>query len=494
MILCPRNLALLTFLPALALGSIISDVTGILLSDAVCAQIAGAVSSDTAVYYPGDPDYLEAISHWAITSTELSACAVAPGTAADVGIILQILGSTSTPFAVKGGGYASNPGFSSTTGVHISLKRFSEVTYDQASQTVVVGAGLIWDDVYAALEPFNVNVVGGRVPGLGVGGLTLGGGYSYLTNQYGLTVDTVTAFEFVRTDGQVVTVTQASDPDLFFGLKGGGNNFGIVTRFTLQTFPQGQVWGGLIRFTGSSIPNVSQAIANFDANVIDPKAAILSSYDYLFGEPGVAQLLFYDAPTPPDGIFDEFLAIPYSSMDVSTRSFLSMVQVSPANGTSNTRAIIQSGSVLSYTTDILDVVLNETMAWASRISDENGVIVSFTLQPFLPNIYAHNDQATAFPPDRSLSLRPFHIHAAWILPTSDNYFHENAKASVARISNVAVALGQTSLLGAPVVHPNYAIYDTPLADMYGDNLPALRALKVAVDPEDVMGLAGGFKF
>lgn len=77
---------------------------------------------------------------------------------------------------VKGGGHGTNPGWSSTTGVHISLYRFSQVNYNAATQTAEVGAGLIWDDVYAALEPYNVNVVGGRVPGVGVAGFALGGG------------------------------------------------------------------------------------------------------------------------------------------------------------------------------------------------------------------------------------------------------------------------------------------------------------------------------
>lgn len=81
---------------------------------------------------------------------------------------------------VKGGGHASNPGFSSTTGVQIAMFRFSEVAYDATSQTVDVGAGLVWDDVYAALEPYGVNVVGGRVTGVGVAGFTLGGGTLFL--------------------------------------------------------------------------------------------------------------------------------------------------------------------------------------------------------------------------------------------------------------------------------------------------------------------------
>ena len=77
---------------------------------------------------------------------------------------------------VKGGGHASNPGFSSTTGVQIAMYRFSTVNYHPSSQTVDVGSGLVWDDVYTALEPFGVNVVGGRVTGVGVAGFTLGGG------------------------------------------------------------------------------------------------------------------------------------------------------------------------------------------------------------------------------------------------------------------------------------------------------------------------------
>ncbi|KAF8899586.1 hypothetical protein CPB84DRAFT_1847608 [Gymnopilus junonius] len=418
------------------------------------SPLAGSVSSVTDVYYPGDPDYLEAISHWASSSTELSACAVVPGTAADVGII------------VKSGGYSSNPGFSSTIGVHIWLTRLSEVTYDPASQTVVIGAGLIWDDVYAALQPFNVTVAGGRTTGQGVGGHILGGGYSYLTNQYGLTVDTVTAFELVRPDGQVVTVTQASDPDL----EEETTLSGVVTRFTLQTFPPGQVWGGSIQFAASSVPNATAALLNFNANVVDPKASVVTSYNFALG---ALEESF------SDGIFDEFLAIPYSTRDISTRSFLSLVQ---------------SGSVLSYTPEILEMLLYETTSWEPRLARKGGLVVSYTAQPSLPSMYTHNTQTTAFPPNRSLSLQPFDIYAAWTVESFDEYYHQAVKASMIRISNAAVALGQTALVGAPVVHPNYAMYDTPLADMYGDNLPALRNLKFAVDPQNVMRLSGGFKF
>lgn len=153
------------------------------------------------------------MGHWATSSADSSICSVEPGNVDDIGKIVSAgfsrrksrlikydlynsCGSlrktrhhllyaytlyTSYPSLmylaqVKGGGHTSNPGFSSTPGVQIAMYRFSEVNYKETSQTVDIGAGLIWDDVYAALEPFGITVVGGRVSGVGVAGFTLGGG------------------------------------------------------------------------------------------------------------------------------------------------------------------------------------------------------------------------------------------------------------------------------------------------------------------------------
>jgi FAD/FMN-containing dehydrogenase len=89
---------------------------------------------------------------------------------------LRILGSNRTPFGVKSGGHNMNPGFSSTSGVQIVMTRFNETKVNTSSGTVEIGAGLTWGQVYEALEPTGVNVVGARAPNVGVAGLTLGGG------------------------------------------------------------------------------------------------------------------------------------------------------------------------------------------------------------------------------------------------------------------------------------------------------------------------------
>ena len=120
---------------------------------------------------------------------------------------------------VKSGGHAYNPVHSSTPGVTIALTHFNQITYDQSSQTVKIGSGLLWDDVYAYLEPLGRTVAGGRISGIGVGGFSLGGGYSWISDQVGLTIDTVVAYEILLPDGTHQTASEDTNSDLFFGLR-----------------------------------------------------------------------------------------------------------------------------------------------------------------------------------------------------------------------------------------------------------------------------------
>ncbi|KAF8960625.1 hypothetical protein BDZ97DRAFT_1922007 [Flammula alnicola] len=189
--------------------------------------------------------------------------------------------------------------------------------------------------IYAALEPLNVNVVGNRVTGVDVGCFHLrGGGYSCKTTQHGLTIDTV-AYELVKPNGDVVTATKASDSELFFGLKGGFNNFVRNCRQVhAPDIPPNPslvlLVGGLITITAPFIPDVAAATAAFAATLADLfRYYPLKSRDF--------ELLFYAGPGPPAGIFDAILAIPYFTEDVSTRSHLSLVQSSPANATAGLR-------------------------------------------------------------------------------------------------------------------------------------------------------------
>jgi hypothetical protein len=126
--------------------------------------------------------------HYMISSSQVSTCIYTPSTASSLASAIKIIGRKRIRFAISCSGHASNQGFSSTPGIHISMHGFQNVTVSPDNSYVDIGGGIAWSDVYKKLDSTTVNVVGGRVPGPGIGGfITGGGGYSWLTNQYGLT-------------------------------------------------------------------------------------------------------------------------------------------------------------------------------------------------------------------------------------------------------------------------------------------------------------------
>ncbi len=127
-----------------------------------------------------------------------------------------------------------------------------------------------------------------------------------------------------------------SYPDIFFGLKGGLNNFGIVTNFNVRALPQTLVYGGVLTYVPQQFDGVIQAMVDFQTNNKDLKAQIISSFIIAPGEFVIIIIAFYDAPTAPNGTFDEFLNLqPYGTLQ--TQSYLSLVQASPVSQSDNLR-------------------------------------------------------------------------------------------------------------------------------------------------------------
>ncbi|KAI9446146.1 FAD-binding domain-containing protein [Lactarius indigo] len=457
---------------------------------AVCYQISYAISNESRVFFPSSDGYVSSNKHALSSSSDESACSVVPGTAQDIGLILQILGKSRTPFGVKGGGHTGNPGFSSTSGVQISLARFNAFNVNKEAQTVELGPSLAWDDVFERLAPYGVNVIGGRIPGVGVGGLTLSGGYSFQTSQYGLALDNVVAYELVLPDGTVKTVTEADD-DLWFALRGGGNNFGIVTKFTFKTFPQGQVWGGAILYAPDQLGALKAATAEF-GKVKDPKAALVTTFVYTAGAVSSAALIFYNDPNPPSGMFDAFLDIPSPHKDVAIRSFPDFIKAVGIADPPGKRGCFCGFPVTNYSQNFLDAMADQMLIWGKKLTDlEPNVFVAVDAEPLDSTVFSHG-APSAYPPDRSRLYFPSILSFTW----PDSSFDETIFKAQREIANNlrAAALEDGQDVEHAWVYPNYALFDTPLEDMYGQNVPRLRELRRTFDPENVMGLTGGFKF
>jgi FAD/FMN-containing dehydrogenase len=132
-------------------------------------------------------------------------------------------------------------------GITIDLSKFNQVTVASNRQTVDIGPGNRWRNVYSQLDAKNLATSGGRVATVGVGGLTTGGGISFFSPRYGFVCDNVENFEVVLASGQIVNANSKTNSDLWRALRGGSNNFGIVTKITHAIVRARRVLGRLHR-------------------------------------------------------------------------------------------------------------------------------------------------------------------------------------------------------------------------------------------------------
>jgi FAD/FMN-containing dehydrogenase len=166
--------------------------------------------------------------------------------AADVIAAVNFGREQQLPLAVRGGGHNGAGLGICDDGLVIDLSRMRSVRVDPANRTVRVEGGCTWADVDHASHPFGLAVPTGFISTTGVGGLTLGGGLGYLTRRYGLTIDNLLGVDMVLADGSFVTASAEENSDLFWAVRGGGGNFGVVTSFLFKGSPVQTVYGGPI--------------------------------------------------------------------------------------------------------------------------------------------------------------------------------------------------------------------------------------------------------
>ncbi|KAK0201418.1 hypothetical protein DFS33DRAFT_1347142 [Desarmillaria ectypa] len=206
------------------------------------------------------------------------ACIVFPSNASQVSTAISIAAHHTCQFAVKSGGHMTWTGASNigTDGFAIDLANINTIAITDNGDSVILGSGLRWKDVYNYLEPLNLTTVGARMPNVGVGGFIVGGGISFLSYRHGFASSNVINYEVVLSSGEIVNANSTSHPTLYWALKLGSTNFGIVTQFTMSVFPMDSVFGGaqvfaieessalvlsLVQSSGSLNENPDQSLA-----------------------------------------------------------------------------------------------------------------------------------------------------------------------------------------------------------------------------------------
>src|SRR5882672_1842164 len=183
---------------------------------------------------------------------------------ADIVVALAFARARGMPVAVRGGGH-SIAGFSSIEGgMLIDLAGLREIHVDPVARRVRVGAGASWGELDAATQASGLATTGGRVKSTGVAGFTLGSGSGWLERLHGLSCDNLLSAEVVTADGRVLTASATENEDLFWGLRGGGGNFGIVTDFEFRLHPIGPiVLAGMVIHPRDKAPEVYRFYREF---------------------------------------------------------------------------------------------------------------------------------------------------------------------------------------------------------------------------------------
>ncbi len=234
---------------------------------ALLEDLAGRVSG--RVLRPADADYVVARRVHNGLVDRSPAVIVRCHNAADVAAGVRFARAAGLDISVRGGGHNVAGRAVADDAVMIDLAEMKGAEVDADAGTVRAQAGLTWAELNGATAAYGLAVTGGAVSSTGVAGLTLGGGLGWLMAKYGLAADNLLAVELVNADGEVLDVTEASDPDLFWALRGGGGNFGIATTFTFRLHALEMVTGGLIAHPIAAAPDLLRFYRDAVANCPD---------------------------------------------------------------------------------------------------------------------------------------------------------------------------------------------------------------------------------
>ncbi|KAG9188967.1 hypothetical protein G6011_05835 [Alternaria panax] len=421
-------------------------------------------------------------------------------------------GEVECMFAVRGGGHSAVAGASSIKGgVLIDLSLFKQVVPAENGRSVLIGAGCKWIDVYSCLEKQGLAVAGGRNSAVGVSGLTLGGGLSFFSPQYGFVCNNVFAFEIVLADGSIITASETEHPDVWRALKGGGNNFGIVTSFTLRSFAAKDIWSGFLYLLPYKAPDVLSAFHYVVARTLagelqhrfDPHAAgPMTCFTYL-QSPGIQAIAVHLVHTATDskqkGWPESWRSSGFHRLwrlwsTCKTRSLVSATDELSVLNPPGRRQEFATTTIKndSKTLEAAHKAYRDAIPKIKRHAIK-GMSWTLVMQPCLPS-WARKGGANPMGFDKGSDepLVNVQFTVNWALQEHDEVVRTIAREAIEQIDAYALAHGT----GHRYRYLNYcAAWQKPFEGYGEENLKFLKGVSKEVDPEGFFqkGCSGVFK-
>ncbi|KAG7093432.1 hypothetical protein E1B28_007111 [Marasmius oreades] len=460
------------------------------------------------VSWPGDPTYdAQQSSYYSASQRKLQPqCRISPTTPADVSTIMKTTSTRHrTPrckFAVRSGGHMSFQGASNIdgTGFTVDLQSLETgISLSEDKKTVSFGAGYRWRDVYRELAVYNLTTVGGRVGDVGVGGFLLGGGISFLTPKHGFGSDNIVNYEIVLANGSIVNANVNDHADLYWALKLGSTNFGIVTRFDMATFPQGQAWGGSQFYAIDDARALLEKLVTFTKNLVqDPKGFFgltlvwnAAQQNYI-----VWTLQTYLDPIPfPPSLWSNFEEVKPLIDTTGVKSLMDITEeFQEADPGKHGRSLWSSMTYKANVQFHLDLHQRGVELFGAY-QNRPGVLWGVGVQPLPRNVSEAALNSGGSPlnlsgDDGELWVMIF--TSDWLDPADDEVMIESSRQLIHWAETEATHRG----LFHPFVYMNYAAgFEDVMVRSTGKNLKKMMEVKKVYDPNDLLDETwmGGFK-
>ncbi len=436
-----------------------------LFDDASIQALRSALHGE--VVLPGDSGYDEARRVFNAMIDRRPAVIARCADAEDVVVALHFAREHSLPISIRGGGHGVAGHCVVEDGIMLDMAPMKGLEVDTTRRIVTAGAGLRLDEFVTGTEAYGLVSPTGTVSNTGIAGLTLGAGFGYLCGKYGLAIDNLVGATVVTADGQIRHVSETEHPDLFWALRGGSGNFGVVTSFELRLHPVTQVLGGLILHP---FPRAAEVLRFYrDAAAAAPDELILYAAlitgpdgnaavgivpcwcgDMEEGERVLAPIRAFGPP-----IADMVEPMPYSKMNT-------LVDAAVPHGL---RHYWKQNLLRELTDEAIDVIVDRF----SRVESPRSVVLIDHVHGAAHRV---DPTATAFP--HRNAPHGLVMLAMWDDPARD-------ESNIAWTRELAAATKPFSTGGAYV---NESWDEKPIA-AFGVNLERLAEIKATYDPENI---------
>lgn len=427
---------------------------------------------------PGDMAYKPARQLWNGRIDKYPALIARCHTAQDVVLAVNFARTHKLAVAVRGGAHNSNGFATVNNGLVIDLSQMKGIMVNPDKRTARAEPGLTFGEFSRALLPFGLATTTGICAGTGISGATLGGGTGWLMGKYGLAIDNVLSIELVTAGGQLLQASAEENPDLFWALRGGGGNFGVVTAIKYQLHPLDQILAGMVIHPLANAREAMRFYSSFSSNSPDE----VTAYAFLATVPEVGPAFIMMAGYFGDDLAEgERLLAPLRQFGpplvdlirpMAYPDFLAMVDPLAPDG----RHYYQPGYSVKQ---LSDEVIDNLIGWAEKFTSPFSAILVH---------HVHGAATRVAPEATAFALREPHyivMHdAAWDEGPAEAHI-EWAQAGFAAMQRFATR----------GVYVNFIVGDTEAAirDSYRDNYERLAAVKGKYDPTNFFRLNQNIK-